>query len=421
MKTVTTISLVFIFLLLFPLSTGTLSYQLGNKSYTTTAVPERDYWPTNGWRNSTPQEQGMSNETLQAMVSHILDEDLDVHSVIVIRHGYVVLEEYPNPFQGVSRTNSWNGTHYLYSTTKSFTSCLIGIAIDNGYIDNTSQKVLAFFPNMSFSNVDDKKNQMTIDDLLTMRSGIPWDETSAPFSSPENDVWQLYYNSSGGVQFTLDQPMEHDPGDYFHYNTGASHVLSGIVQATTGKTSLEFATEYLFAPLGISVFYWPHDRKGVTFGGFDLQLRPLDMAKFGYLFLNKGIWDGEQIVSEDWVTESSTTVTTLSSHTGYARQWWTMPDLGVFYTAGLYGQYIFVSPKDDIVAVFTSGYGANDIDENPQMVRDYILAAVLDNGSSRNLEIIQFGLIISLPFIAAFAIILYIRKARYYSLGKRLN
>ena len=264
---------------------------------------------------------------------------------------------------------------------------------------------------MTFSNVDERKEQMTVDDLLTMQSGLPWDETSAPFSSPANDVWQLNFNSSGGVQFTLDQPMEHNPGEYFHYNTGASHVLSGIVQAATGMTSLEFAAENLFSPLGISPYYWPHDMKGVTFGGFDLQLRPLDMAKFGYLFLNKGSWDGEQIVSEDWVTESTTTVTTLSTSSGYARQWWTMPDRDVFYTAGLYGQYIFVSPKNDLVAVFTSGYGPSDVDEDPQMLRDYILTAVLDNGSSGLIRLLQTVLVIAIPLVAVIAIVLYIRKS----------
>ena len=109
------------------------------------SVNQRDYWPTNGWQNSTPSEQGMDEAVLQSMIDHIIDEDLDVHSVIVIRNGYIVLEEYPNPFQGQSRTNSFDGTHYLYSTTKSFTSCMVGIAIDKGFLDNTSQEVLSIF------------------------------------------------------------------------------------------------------------------------------------------------------------------------------------------------------------------------------------------------------------------------------------
>jgi CubicO group peptidase (beta-lactamase class C family) len=142
---------------------------------------------------------------------------------------------------------------------------------------------------------------------------------------------------------------------------------------------LDFATESLFTPLGIDRYLWPGDTQGVTFGGFDLQLRPLDMAKFGFLFLNNGTWDGEPIVSANWVNYTTTTVTQLDSIRGYSRQWWTMLDYGVYHTAGLYGQYIFVAPEYDLVVVFTSGYGLNDVDENPQMVRDYILPAVMES------------------------------------------
>jgi CubicO group peptidase (beta-lactamase class C family) len=312
------------------------------------------------------------------MIDHIADEDLDVHSVIVIRHGYVVLEEYPAPGQGVSRTHSADGTHYLYSVTKSFSSSLIGITIDKGFIDNASQTMLSFFPNHTIAHIDEQKEIVTLRDLLTMRSGLPWDETSAPFSSPENDVYQLNYNMSGGVQYVLDFPMEHEPDTVFHYNTGASHLLSGIVQETTGVSTLDFAGEHLFSPLGIDTYYWNTDRLGVNFGGYDLQLRPLDMAKFGYLFLNNGTWDGEQVISASWVNESTTTVTTLSSQRGYAYQWWTMPDIGAYYAAGLYGQYIFVSPENDLVAVFTSGYGSGDVDENPSMFSNYIIDAVTE-------------------------------------------
>jgi len=379
------------------------------------SMNQRDYWPTNGWENSTPSEQGMDGDVLQSMIDHIVDEDLDVHSVIVIRNGYIVLEEYPNPFQGQSRTTSVDGTHYLYSTTKSYTSCMVGIAIDKGFLDNTSQKVLSLFPERPFNNVDERKERMTIDDLLTMRSGLPWDETSAPFSSPDNDVWQVNFNSSGGVQFVLDQPMEAEPGVYFHYNTGASHVLSGIVQEVTNMSMLEFAVENLFTPLGIDRYFWPADTQGVTFGGFDLQLRPLDMAKFGFLYLNNGSWDGEQIVSSDWVHNTTSTVTTLDSFRGYSRQWWTMPDYGVYNTAGLYGQYIFVAPEYDIVAVFTSGYGINDVDENPQMVRDYILPAVIGYESPNDagifsLDAIQFAVIISISVIAITLVIIVRRR-----------
>jgi CubicO group peptidase (beta-lactamase class C family) len=341
------------------------------------------------------------------MIDYIEDEDLDVHSVIVVRHGYVILEEYPAPWQGVSRTQSFNGTHYLYSTTKSFSSSLIGIALDKGYIDNTSQTLLSIFPNHTIANLDERKERITLRDLLTMRSGLPWDETSAPFNSPENDIYQIEHNSSGGVQYVLDRPMEYEPDTMFHYNTGASHLLSGIVQETTGMSTLDFAAEHLFSPLGIDPYYWNSDRMGEYYGGHDLQLRPLDMAKFGYLFLNNGTWDGEQVISSSWVNESTTTVTQFNSERGYAYQWWTLPDVGVFYAAGLYGQYIFVSPEDDLVAVFTSGYGSNDIDWNLPMFRHYILEAVLEE-----IPMLVLDWILPLTVIAAVVSLVVIVKIR---------
>lgn len=397
----------FVMLLLFSSFTNT-SHALESSKPSGFHSATRDYWPTEGWRNSTPEEQGIDSVLLHAMTDHIADEDLDVHSVIVIRHGYVVFEEYPDPWQGVSRTQSINGTHYLYSVTKSFTSCLIGLAIDNGYIDNTSQTLLSFFPDYTVANVDERKEHITLRNLLTMRSGLPWDETSAPFTSPENDVYQVNYNLSGGVQYVLDRPMEYEPDEMFHYNTGASHLLSGIVQETTGMSTLDFAAANLFAPLGIDTFYWNRDTQDVYFGGYDLQLRPLDMAKFGYLFLNNGTWDGEQILSSNWVNESTSTVSTLSDTRGYAYQWWTMPDLGVYFAAGLYGQYIIVSPEHDLVVVFTSGYGINDNDENLLLFRNYILDAVIDGEMPFPLEVI-------LPIVAIVVVVVPVAIAKVRS------
>jgi CubicO group peptidase (beta-lactamase class C family) len=395
-----------------------LSALLPSTAVFVSAVSEADptsdiYWPTGGWRNSTPEDQGMSSATLENMMNHIIDSDLDVHSVIVIRHGYVVLEEYPFPFQGQSRTMSYQGTHYLYSATKSFTSCLIGMAIDQGYLQNTSQTVLSLFPDMTFSNVDERKELMTVWDLLTMRSGLPWDEISTPYTSPENDAYQLNFNASGGVQFVLDRPMEHDPGTYYHYSSGVSHVLSGIIQETTHMTTLEFATEHLFGPLNISPVFWPSDIKHVTFGGFDLQLRPLDMAKFGYLYLHNGTWGTEQLLPAEWVRNTTTMTTMLTPTHGYAAQWHTMPDLDVYYAAGLYGQYIFVSPENDLVVVFTSGYGMNDYDEDPQMLRDYILPAVSDF-ETQGIDLVQMAIIlaVSSPLAAVIIVaIVYYRKS----------
>jgi CubicO group peptidase (beta-lactamase class C family) len=139
------------------------------------------------------------------------------------------------------------------------------------------------------------------------------------------------------------------------------------------------------------------------------------MAKFGFLFLNNGSWDGEQIVSSEWVQNTTTTVTTLDEFQGYSRQWWTMPDIGVYHTAGLYGQYVFVAPEYDIVAVFTSGYGMDDIDENPQMLRDYILPAVIGYippGSSGPFDIVIKVAIAATTIAVCVLVVHYVRKRR---------
>jgi CubicO group peptidase (beta-lactamase class C family) len=171
--------------------------------------------------------------------------------------------------------------------------------------------------------------------------------------------------------------MTSEPGEEWHYNTGASHLLSAIVQQTTGLTARNFANEHLFGPLGITDVFWPSDREGVTRGGFDLYIRPRDAAKFGYLFLNNGTWDGTQIISHDYVNMSSSTYTTLEPDTGYGYQWWTNPALDYYYAAGLYGQYIFVVPEQDLLVVFSSNVVEGGY-PHEHLLQEYILTSILN-------------------------------------------
>lgn len=329
----------------------------------------RDYWPTERWQNTTPEEQGINSALLQDMVDYIDEESYSIDSVIVIRNGYIVLEEYPNPLYNENRSHFW------YSVTKSVTSSLVGIALDKGYIDNVSQKVLSFFPERTITNWDERKERITLEHLLTMRSGLFWDEWSAPFTSPENGIYHLV--NSDGVQYVLELNMTSEPGEEFLYNTGASHLLSAIVQQTTGLTARNFAVEHLFSPLGITDVFWPSDREGVTRGGFDLYIRPRDAAKFGYLFLNNGTWNGTQIISHDWVNASSSTFTSLETDQGYGYQWWTNPALDYYYAAGLYGQYIYVLPEHDLLVVFSSDIRQGGY-PHQQLLEEYILPSILD-------------------------------------------
>ena len=328
----------------------------------------RDYWPTEGWNHSLPEEQGMDSSNLGEMMDYIEHNDINIHSVVIVRNGYIVHEEYPSPVYNE------NITHLLYSVTKSFSSALIGIALDKAHIDNVSQTMLSFFPQYTIDNLDDRKERITLEHLLMMRAGMFWDESSAPFSSPDNGIYHINYGD--GVEYALGLPMVAEPGEVWHYNTGASHLLSGIIHMTTNMTTLQFAKEYLFDPLGISKIVWSRDSAGYYKGGFDLQLTTRDMAKFGYLFLNNGSWDGQQIISADWVNISTSPLTELDENTGYGYQWWIMPSIGTYLAAGLYGQYIFVVPEYDLVVAFTSGIPMGEASPHRDMLNIYIIPAV---------------------------------------------
>lgn len=358
------LSILLMLLLLGPISSDNMqSSGLQSHLY----LCERDYWPTNGWLNTTPEEQGMDSSLLNEMIDYIEEEDIAINSVVVVKNGYIVLEKYFRSYQNE------NSTYALYSVTKSFTSALVGIAVDQGYIDNVSQLVLPFFPEYEIANVDERRERITIEDLLTMRSGLFWDESSAPFTSPANGIYHLMVRD--GVNYTLNLDMVSEPGTEFLYNTGASHLLAAIVWKATGMSTLAFAEENLFGPLGIDHVSWYRDAAGWYRGGFDLILSTRSMAKFGYLYLNNGTWDGEQILSEEWVQDSIESYTLLNQYHGYGYQWHTDPEVGLYYAAGLYGQFIFVIPEHDIVVAFTSNLGINDPAPHENLVLNYVVAA----------------------------------------------
>jgi CubicO group peptidase (beta-lactamase class C family) len=377
-----------------------------NKSvqFSTLSSITRDYWPTENWQNSTPEEQGMDSALLHEMIDYIDEESINIDSIIVIRNGYIVLEEYPNFLYNENRS------HYWYSCTKSFTSSLIGIALDKGYIDNISQTVLSFFPERNITNWDERKERITLEHLLTMRSGIFWDETSAPFTSPDNGIFHLM--NRDGTQYVLELNMTSEPGEEWHYNTGASHLLSAIVQQTTGLTARNFANEHLFAPLGITEVFWPSDAVGVTRGGFDLYIRPRDAAKFGYLFLNNGTWDGNQIISKDWVNSSTNTFTRLEADTGYGYQWWTNPALDYYYAAGLYGQYIFVVPDEDLLVIFSSNVRQGEYPQE-HLLQEYIFTSILDNTSTtEGFDPFIVTLVVAIIAPVVFVVLYWVYKIR---------
>jgi CubicO group peptidase (beta-lactamase class C family) len=305
-----------------------------------TAAPSGpQYWPTGGWRTSTPEEQGIDSEQLAELMDYLLEQQgTDIDSLMIVRNGYVVMDVYFYPFEK-------GMLHDLASATKSFTSSLIGIAIEQGHIQSVEQPVLDFFPERVVANLSAEKEAMTLEDLLTMRSGIE--------CHGEVTVREMIASPDWG-QFILDLPVISKPGLSYNYCSQNSHLLSAVIQEATGMSALSYAGQNLFGPLGIPDVTWPSDPQGNSWGWGDLKATPNDMAKLGYLYLNRGQWDGRQLVSEEWVAAAT-------SGRSYGYQWWLKPS-GAYYATGVGGQEIWVVPDKDLIVVMTGatgGGGAN--------------------------------------------------------------
>ena len=330
-----------------------------------------DYWPTSAWRTSSPEQQGMDSAILVAMLTEIQDKPYPIHGLVIIRNGYLVLEMYTPPFQATSR-------HYIASATKSFTSALIGVAIEKGAIGRLDARLLDFFPGRTFANPDPRKQEIKLEHLLTMSSGLDW-----PTQGLYEPLGGQLQAASDGVQLMLDRPMASQPGTQFNYNTGGSLLLSAVLSQATGMSALEYAQQNLFSPLGISDVLWAADPQGITQGGGGLELVPRDMAKFGYLYLKDGVWDGQAIIPSQWV-KTSTAAHIKTSYVldlEYGYHWWVHPS-GVYQARGYGGQRIFVLPDQQMVVVFVSGFSGEDMEYVPDsLLNTYIIPAARSEGA----------------------------------------
>ncbi|MFX1547569.1 MAG: serine hydrolase domain-containing protein [Promethearchaeota archaeon] len=321
----------------------------------------------------------MNSTLLKELISFIEKEFQGMHSILIVRNGYIVKEKY------FSDKYSQDTVHQLYSCTKSVTSACVGIAVDKGFFD-LNDSVLDFFPEKEFANVDKRKRQMTIEDLLQMQSGLDWDEWSISYESSTN-IYRQMLRSDDWVKFVLDTPMKSVPGTEFAYNTGVSHLLSAIIQRVTHMTTYAFAEKNLFEPLNITVGYWYTSPDDVVNGGCDLFLTPRDMAKFGWCYLNKGFWDNEQIISKKWVEQSTRHYINLDFSTRYyyGFQWWITPELSNYFTftaRGYRGQWILCIPDLDIVMVCTAD---SDDPYYDQFVSNYIIPSTFGDPMNTSL------------------------------------
>jgi CubicO group peptidase (beta-lactamase class C family) len=309
------------------------------------APPAPDYWPTAGWRHATPESQGIDSAALAATLAAAREQGLAIHSLQIVRHGYVVLDAYFYPFARGQR-------HDLASVTKTVTATLVGIAHARGRLASLEQPLLELFPERRVGRRAADKAAIRVRDLLAMASGLDCGYRSDPAELA------AMHASADWVQHALELPLAARPGTRFAYCSPGSHLLSAVVSRATGANARAFAERELFAPLGIRAAHWPADAHGVTHGWGDLALEPLDAARLGLLYLHDGVWDGARVLARDWVHAATRAQLPVpGGDEGYGYGWWIPGGAlrGAYEARGHGGQSITVWPAQDLVAVMTGG------------------------------------------------------------------
>jgi len=293
------------------------------------------------WNLSTLEKEGMNETKIKELINFIEKENKPIHSLLIIKNGNVVKDI---NFNGYSSTEK----HAIYSCSKSITSVLIGKCIQQGLIKDVSQKVLEFFPEITIDKINKETESMTIENLLTMTTGLEWSD---------NKNYDEMWDSNNPVDYFFSRPVNCTPGTKFTYCSGVVHILQFILEKVTKEDVLSYSKKVLFEPLGIYDVLWEkydNDLLG------SIEISPLDMSKIGYMYLKKGMWKAKEIIPKQWV-ESSTanhidTPNNLNEVTnfgaGYGYLWWNNR-FGGYHANGFGGQYMFVIPESDLVVVFT--------------------------------------------------------------------
>lgn len=329
------------------------------------AVPEPASWPNQAWQTASPEDQGMDSGLLAQMLEEAAAEGTNLYSMVIVRNGVVVTEAYFHPYTRDTAT-------HVQSITKSVIGLLVGRAIALGKIKSVEETLVSYFPGRVFANPSEEKEAIRLSHLLSMTSGLDCQEFSGTGPKMEQ--------SNGWVQFMLDLPVVAKPGTQFNYCNGSVHLLSAIVEKTTGMTAREFANQELFAPLGIAPVEkidWGSDPKGYTLGGYGLHLRPVDVAKLALLALHNGKWAGEQLLPVDWMAESTTQHIAKEDGSGYGYLWTVYPEKGRYAALGLGGQQIHIVPQKNLIVVVTAGLNSYaEAPEIEKMLDTFILPAV---------------------------------------------
>jgi CubicO group peptidase (beta-lactamase class C family) len=373
------------------------------------AIEEEDLWPTDGWTEGDAAASGLDTAPLEALDDAIAAGEMGfVDRMLVIRDGRLVFDRrYENDYREISRgfrdamgcgwescegseidleynyyhpeTHPWyrgGDVHSLQSVTKSIAATVVGAAIANGEIGALDTPVLDFFPDRDLSGVDPRLREATLEDLLTMRLGMEWHEQDRP-ADETNTTIQLE-RSDDWFAFTFAQPMEAAPGEKWLYNSGASHLMSGIVRHATGRHLDDYAREHLFGPLGIEEFHWKKSPRGFADTEGGLFLKAEDLAKIGWLYLHDGVWDGRRILPEGWAEAATERQAETGNRFGwgYGYQWWRLDQDGVEIWAalGFGGQMLVVLPERGTLGVVNAW---NVFDPPARAVRGEFLEALI--------------------------------------------
>jgi CubicO group peptidase (beta-lactamase class C family) len=350
-----------------------------------------------GWETATLSSVGMNEELVSFLADNINHATYtEVHSVLIVKDNKLVFEEYWGGHDFGFSSPNYHGTyvqfdrttrHNTHSATKSITSALVGIALDRALIESVAEKIFRYLPNHQTLNNEGREN-ITIENALTMSSGLQWSEWGVSISSPQYDMVQ-FNQSSEPIRYLLSKPLVATPGTSFCYNGGTVDLLGVIVANAAGASLQSFSKDNLFGPLGIANYAWTTlTPSGLACAHGDIYMTPRDMAKFGYLFLNNGSWKGVQIISAEWVQRStryhiSPGVSWVDGSwvEGYGYLWWLTTyhsggqSFDAFRADGWGGQQIIVFPTLSMVVVFT---GANYTTSAPcdNIVEQFILPAL---------------------------------------------
>ncbi|THB76438.1 MAG: class C beta-lactamase-related serine hydrolase [Desulfobacteraceae bacterium] len=350
-------------------------------------IPEKT---DDGFKVSSLNRVNMDAVKITKMMEDLIHQRIpNVHSILMVKDGHLVFEEYLGGYTAERK-------HMIASVTKSIVSILIGIALDKEMISDPDQPVYSFFQNHKGTRWVDKAYDIRLKHILSMTAGTNWDETTYMHPHPKNSNTGMY-SAAHPIDYVLNSKQVTAPGEIWNYNSGMTLLLGGILKNATGMYADAFAEKTLFHSLGISECYWYRHADGTVFVQGDLMLRPRDMAKIGYLMVNDGKWNEKQVVSKDWIRESTTPRIDTYRGYKYGYQW----RCGIikaggrqikgFWASGTGGQKIYCFPELDLVVVMTSQVRNNDSghERNESMLANYILPAALPPSPPRRLAVLD--------------------------------